>query len=114
MTPLRQRMREDMQLCGLSPKTQACYLFAVQQFAQHYGKFPALIPESTCPTPVELACLSIPSRLGEFLAATSITLHPVAFLRMNHDAVYPTSAPPNGTRISRRIGCLTLPNSGVE
>ena len=37
MTPLRQRMREDMQLRGLSPKTQACYLFAIQQFAQLYG-----------------------------------------------------------------------------
>ncbi len=45
MTPLRQRMLEDMQLRGLSPKTQACYLFAVQQFAQHYGKSPALISE---------------------------------------------------------------------
>jgi site-specific recombinase XerD len=38
-------MLEDMQLRGLSPKTQACYLFAVQQFAQHYGKSPALITE---------------------------------------------------------------------
>ncbi len=45
MTPLRQRMLEDMQLRGLSPKTQACYLFAVQQFAQHYGKSPSLITE---------------------------------------------------------------------
>ena len=45
MTPLRQRMLEDMQLRGLSPKTQACYLFAVQQFAQHYAKSPALITE---------------------------------------------------------------------
>lgn len=45
MTPLRQRMLEDMQLHGLSPKTQVCYLSAVQQFAQYYDKSPALITE---------------------------------------------------------------------
>ena len=45
MTPLRQRMQDDMQLRGLSPKTQAVYLFAVQQFATHYGKSPDQITE---------------------------------------------------------------------
>jgi integrase/recombinase XerD len=45
MTPLRQRMLEDMQLRGLSPITQRCYVEAVQRFAQHVGKSPALISE---------------------------------------------------------------------
>ena len=45
MTPLRQRMLEDMQSRGLSPKTQHCYIHAVQQFEQHYSKSPALITE---------------------------------------------------------------------
>src|SRR5690349_18675861 len=45
MTPVRQRMLNDMQLRGLAPKTQAVYLFAVQQFATHYGKSPELITE---------------------------------------------------------------------
>src|SRR5215212_3080106 len=45
MTPLRQRMLQDMQLRGLSPKTQVVYLFAVQQFAQHYGRSPEQINE---------------------------------------------------------------------
>jgi integrase/recombinase XerD len=40
MTPLRQRMLEDMQLRGLAPRTQRSYLHAVQQLAQHYGISP--------------------------------------------------------------------------
>jgi integrase/recombinase XerD len=45
MTPLRQRMLDDMQLRGLSPKTQRCYVQAVQHVAQHFDKSPALITE---------------------------------------------------------------------
>src|SRR3954453_6395313 len=45
MTPLRLRMLEDMQLRGLSPITQRCYLPAVQLFAQPLGKSPDLISE---------------------------------------------------------------------
>ncbi len=45
MTPLRQRMLEDMQLRGLSPKTQHAYLHAVHQLAEHYHKSPAQITE---------------------------------------------------------------------
>jgi integrase/recombinase XerD len=45
MSPLRQRMLNDMQLRGLAPKTQAVYVFAVQQFATHYGKSPEQITE---------------------------------------------------------------------
>ncbi len=40
MTPLRQRMVEDMQLRGLSEKTQDGYVRAVRQLAEHYGKSP--------------------------------------------------------------------------
>jgi integrase/recombinase XerD len=40
MTPLRQRMLEDLQLRGLAPRTQQSDLQAVQQLAQHYGKSP--------------------------------------------------------------------------
>ena len=45
MTPLRQRMVEDMQLRGLSKKTQEAYVRAVRQLAEHYGKSPDRINE---------------------------------------------------------------------
>ena len=45
MTPLRQRMLEDMQLRGLSPATQRAYLQAVQYFAQHFGTSPDQLTE---------------------------------------------------------------------
>jgi integrase/recombinase XerD len=48
MTPLRQRMIEDMQLRGLAARTQEAYVGAVKQLAEHYHKSPDLI------TPEEL------------------------------------------------------------
>ena len=45
MTPLRQRMIEDLQLRGLSKKTQDAYVRAVRQLAEHYGKSPDRITE---------------------------------------------------------------------
>jgi integrase/recombinase XerD len=45
MTPLRQRMVEDMQLRGLSARTQEAYVGAVAQLAQHFGKSPEHIDE---------------------------------------------------------------------
>jgi integrase/recombinase XerD len=45
MTPLRQRMIEDLQLRGLAAKTQDSYVRAVRQLAEHYHKSPDLITE---------------------------------------------------------------------
>lgn len=45
MTPLRQRMIEDMQLRGLAEATQRAYLLAVRQLAEHYDKSPDCITE---------------------------------------------------------------------
>jgi site-specific recombinase XerD len=41
MTMLRQRMQQDMRIRNLSPRTQACYLGHVAQFAKHFGRSPA-------------------------------------------------------------------------
>ena len=40
MTPLRQRMTEDMQVRNLSPRTQDTYLLQVSLFARHFGRAP--------------------------------------------------------------------------
>jgi integrase/recombinase XerD len=45
MTALRQKMIEDLQLRGLSSKTQDAYVGAVKQLAEHYHKSPDLITD---------------------------------------------------------------------
>ena len=41
MTPLRQRMLEDMQVRNLSPHAQRAYVENVAWFARHFGRSPA-------------------------------------------------------------------------
>ena len=45
MTPLRQRMIEDMQLNGLAASTQEGYLNAVRGLARHYHRSPEQLTE---------------------------------------------------------------------
>ena len=45
MTPLRKRMIDDLQLRGMSERTQEMYVRAVRQLAEHYRKSPDLISE---------------------------------------------------------------------
>ena len=40
MTPLRQRMIDDMQLRNLAPATQRNYIYHVARFASYYGLSP--------------------------------------------------------------------------
>ena len=45
MTPLRQRLIEDLQLKGMSERTQQMYVRAVRQLAEHYHKPPDQISD---------------------------------------------------------------------
>lgn len=45
MTPLRQRMIQDMQLRGFSARTQECYVAAVRQLAEHHHTSPDQLSE---------------------------------------------------------------------
>ena len=45
MTPLRNRMLEDLQLRGYSDSTQSLYVNAVRQLCEHYDKSPGRITE---------------------------------------------------------------------
>ena len=43
MTPLRQRMIEDMRIRNLTANTQRAYLQQVSAFAEHFGRSPKLL-----------------------------------------------------------------------
>jgi integrase/recombinase XerD len=43
MTPLRQRMVDDMQMRNFAPNTQKAYVERVSQFARYFGKSPELL-----------------------------------------------------------------------
>jgi integrase/recombinase XerD len=45
MTTLRRRMLEDLQLRGLAPRTQQCYVEAVKHLTQYYRRAPDQISE---------------------------------------------------------------------
>lgn len=45
MSPLRQRMLEDMELAGLMPRTQETYVQAVYALASHYRRSPDELSE---------------------------------------------------------------------
>jgi len=45
VSPLRQRMIQDMPLRGFSARTQECYVAAVRQLSEHYHASPDQLTE---------------------------------------------------------------------
>ena len=82
MTPLRQRMIEDMQARNLAPHTQAAYLQCVSRFARHFRKSPELLGPAEIrafqrylATDRELAASSIRVALAGIRFLYDVTLH---------------------------------------
>jgi hypothetical protein len=67
MTPLRQRMIEDMQLRGFSARTQECYAAAVGQLAKHYHCSPDQ-PGVFIPSPCAVGHFSRPAHCSVWRA----------------------------------------------
>ena len=74
MTPLRQRMLEDMQIRNFSSSTQRAYVEHVARFARHFGQSPAALG------PEEIRAYQIYLTNDRQLAPASITIT-VAALR---------------------------------
>ena len=113
MTPLRQRMIEDMQVRNLSPHTQRAYLETVARFARHFGRSPAVLgPEQIRAYQVYLTQERklAPSSLG--IAACALRfLYKVTLKRAwTWDTVIPApeeAGDPAGGPQSRRSGPLS-------
>src|SRR5712692_3667979 len=68
MTPLRQRMLEDMQVRNLSVHTQRSYMEQVSRFARHFGQSPAVLG------PEEIRTYQVYLTNEKQLAPASITI----------------------------------------
>ena len=74
MTPLRQRMVEDMTVRNLAPLTQVAYVHQVSMFARHFGQSPELLG------PEEIRSYQVHLAMEKKLAPSSISIA-VAALR---------------------------------
>ena len=87
MTPLRQRMTEDMRLRNLGPHTQRAYLQYVSQFAGYFHKSPEM------PGPAEIRAFQLHLNRDRQLSASSVGVA-VAALRFLYKVTLPVGMEP--------------------
>ena len=122
MTPLRQRMIEDMQLRGLSEVTQEKYVTAVRQLAAYYGK----APDQLSQTDLRQYLLYLKNEKQVSPSAYKVALYGLKFFylyTLQHQwSVLELVKPPRQTRLpvvlSREevrqvLGCLRQPHYRV-
>jgi integrase/recombinase XerD len=96
MTPLRQRMLDDMRIRHLAAATQRAYVEHVGQFARHFGRSPAMLgPEEIRAYQVYLAKDKqvAPATLGVAVAALRFLYTVTLQKRWAMDVVIPTPKP---------------------
>ena len=96
MTPLRQRMLEDMQIRHFTPKTQYTYLKQVEHFARYFGQRPEVL------NPEDIRTYLIYLTNERQLASSSI-LTATAALRFVYGAQQ---------ELESRAGCSSRPEEG--
>ena len=79
MTPLRQRMLEDMRIRNLAENTQRSYLLRVGCFARHFGRSPEQLG------PEDIRAYQIHLLNGRKLAPSSIGITCAALRFLYHD-----------------------------
>jgi integrase/recombinase XerD len=106
MTPLRQRMLEDMQVRNLSPpNTQRAYVETVARFARHFGRSPAdLGPEEKQPWSFDdlIPAPKKPRRLPVVLSPDEVVHALACVTALKHRAVL-TTCDAAGLRVSEAV-----------
>ena len=98
MTPLRQRMVEDMTVRNLALTTQATYVHQVSMFARHFGRSPELLgPEEIRSYQVYLAMEKklAPSSISTAVAALRFLYNDTLHKHWALEEVIPTPKIPN-------------------
>jgi len=89
ITPLRQRMLEDLQLRGMSARTEQMYVRAVRQLAQHYRKPPDQVSDEE----LRQYFLFVKNVKHWSRSGTTIALCGLKFFYEQHPAASPGHAP---------------------